>query len=110
MKQGDIWETDLNPVRGSEQAGYRHVVIISGNVLNTHLKVVIVCPLTSKIKHYKGNLIVNPSAGNGLKKPSEVLTFHIRSVSKSRLIKKTGSLSKTEIDFIKKSLNEILKY
>jgi mRNA interferase MazF len=54
MKQCELWYADLNPVKGSEQAGMRPVVIVSGNLMNTYLNVVICCPLTSKIKNYKG--------------------------------------------------------
>lgn len=110
MKQGDIYELYLNPVKRSEQSGRRPCVIISGNVVNTYLKVVIVCPLTSKIKNYKGNLILEPNATNGLSKTSEVLTFHVRSVSKTRLRKKLGAIPLTEVEKIKKTLNAILKY
>jgi mRNA interferase MazF len=50
MRQGEIWYANLNPSKGSEQAGFRPVVIVSGNLLNEHLPVVIVMPLTTKIK------------------------------------------------------------
>ena len=110
MKQCEIWETNLNPVRGSEQAGFRPVLILSGNMLNTYLNVVIVCPLTSKIKNYKGNLIIKPNNENKLKVRSEVLTFHIRSISKERLIKKIGQISQSELNEIKKGLDDILRY
>ncbi|HEY5823885.1 MAG TPA: type II toxin-antitoxin system PemK/MazF family toxin [Cyclobacteriaceae bacterium] len=110
MKQGEIWNANLNPSKGSEQAGFRPVVILSGNLLNQHLNVVIVAPLTTKIKNYKGNPVLNPDKLNGLKKESELLVFHIRSVSKDRLVKKVGSISKTEITTAIKTLNDILKY
>ena len=51
MKQGEIWFTELNPIKGSEQAGFRPVVIISGNALNDFTQVLICCPLTTKIKN-----------------------------------------------------------
>lgn len=110
MRQKEIWFTDLNPVKGSEQAGYRPVVIISGNLLNTYLDVVITCPLTTKIKNYKGNLILKPDSSNGLEQTSEVLTFHVRSVSKKRLISKIGEISDSNLNEIKQCLNEILTY
>ena len=81
MKQGEIWSANLNPSRGSEQARFRPVVIVSGNLLNQHLPVVIVMPLTTKIKKYKGNPILQPTKLNGLKNESEMLVFQIRSVS-----------------------------
>ena len=110
MKQGEIWDLYLDPVSGSEQGGRRPAVIISGNLLNEYLDVVIVCPLTSKIKNYKGNLVLEPSSKNGLEEKSEVLTFHIRSVSKSRLQKKMGRISHKNVEFIKETLNDILRY
>ena len=110
MNQREIWYADLNPVSGSEQQGYRPVVIISGNVVNKYLKIVIVCPLTTKIKNFKGNLVLQPNAENGLSQPSEVLIFHVRSVSKARLIKKTGMIKPTELEILKEGLNDILKY
>lgn len=110
MKQGEIWELYLNPTKGSEQSGRRPAVIISGNMLNTYLQVVIVCPLTTSIKNYKGNLILNPNEINGLEKTSEVLTFHVCSVSKTRLDKKIGKIPLKDVEVIKKTLNDILKF
>ena len=110
MKQGEIWNLYLDPVSGSEQGGRRPAVIISGNLLNQYLDVVIICPLTSKIKNYKGNLILEPNKENGLVEKSEVLTFHIRSVSKSRLSQKLGKVSAGDVDFIKATLGDILRY
>jgi mRNA interferase MazF len=110
MKQREIWYADLNPVRGSEQKGYRPVVIISGDVLNTYLNIVIACPLTSRIKNYKGNVVLEPNNENGLPLKSEILTFHIRSISKERLVNKIGNISKEELSTLKQSLDDILRY
>lgn len=110
MKQGEVWYADLNPTKGSEQAGLRPVVVVSGNLLNEHLGVVIVVPLTTKIKNYKGDPILSPSKMSGLKTKSEMLIFHIRSVSKDRLVRKVGKIEKEELDKSIKTLNDILKY
>ncbi len=110
MRQGEIWYADLNPTKGSEQAGQRPVVVISGNLLNEHLNVVIVVPLTTKVKNYKGNPVLKPSAVNGLKQESEMLIFHIRSVSKDRLVKKIGRIEIAQREYAIRTLNEILKY
>ena len=110
MKQGEIWYAELNPIKGSKQAGLRPVVIISGNLLNEHLNVVIVVPLTSKIKGYKGNSIIESSKESGLKNESELLVFHVRSVSKERLVRQLGKVKPEVIREVVKTLNEILKY
>lgn len=110
MKQCEIWQADLNPTKGSEQAGFRPVVIISGNLMNQYLNVVIVCPLTSKVKSYKGHVVLQPNAENGLTSPSEILNFHVRSISKDRLVKKIGIITAKELELTKKGLNEILTF
>lgn len=110
IKQAEIWLTNLNPSKGREQAGVRPVVVISGNLMNEHLDVVITCPLTCKIKNYKGNVVLKPNAENGLSKTSEILTFHLRSMSKDRLIEKMGAISPTQLKEIKECLNDILRY
>ena len=110
MLQGEIWDIYLSPTKGSEQTGRRPAVIISGNVMNTYLQVVIVCPLTTSIKNYKGNVVLEPTAVNGLKAPSEILTFHIRSVSKERFDRKIGDITKEQLNEVKSSLNDILRY
>lgn len=110
MKQGEIWFANLNPSKGSEQAGLRPVVILSGNLLNQHLSVVIVVPLTTKIKKYKGNPILTPAKANGLKAESEMLIFHVRSISKDRMVNKIGNIEPAELERSMKTLNEILKY
>lgn len=110
MKQGEVWHANLNPSKGSEQAGFRPVVILSGNLLNQHLPVVIVVPLTTKIKNYKGNPLLKPTQANGLKSESEMLVFHIRSVSKDRLTEKLGHIESSELDRAMRTLNDILKY
>jgi mRNA interferase MazF len=110
MNQREIWLADLNPAKGSEQGGLRPIVILSGNLLNQYLPIVIAAPLTSSIKKYKGNPVIKPSETNGLERESELLVFHIRSVSKDRLVKKTGSIDQSELDLAIKTLNDILKY
>ena len=110
MKQGELWFANLNPVQGSDQVGMRPVVIVSGNLLNTYLNTVICCPLTTKIKSYKGDVVLQPTEQNGLASESEILTHHIRSISKDRLKKRIGAIEEKEVQLIKKYLNEIMTY
>ncbi|MGB0898484.1 MAG: type II toxin-antitoxin system PemK/MazF family toxin [Psychrobium sp.] len=109
MLQGEIWYANLNPTKGSEQKGLRPILIISGNLLNAYLPIVICCPLTTQIKNYKGNIILQPNSQNGLSDNSEVLTFHIRSISKERLTKKLGSTTPQNIELVKECLGDLLE-
>ncbi len=110
IKQGEIWYTNLNPIKGREQAGHRPVVIVSGNVVNSYLDIVIAMPLTTIIKNYKGDIVLHPNSINGLSQPSEVLIFHIRSLSKDRLEKKIGTITSDELAELKEGLDDILRY
>ena len=110
MKQAEIWDINFNPTKGSEQKGIRPAVIISGNVMNDNYDLVIVCPLTSKIKNLRGNIILNSTSENGLKKKSEILVFHVKSVSKDRLINHRGKILSSDLKQIKENLNKILTY
>jgi mRNA interferase MazF len=110
MKQGDIYIANLNPSRGSEQRGQRPVVVVSGNAMNDHFGVVIVMPLSTKIKKYAGCILLKRDKINNLKQDSEVITFQLRSVSKDRLTKKMGNISADQLHELKKKLLEILTY
>lgn len=110
MKQGEIWNASLNPIEGSEQAGFRPVLILSGNLANEYAPVVVCCLLTTKLKNYKGNPILEPNKQNGLKVKSEVMIIHIRSLSKHRLKKRIGAVPNETIQQLKDTLNDLLNY
>jgi mRNA interferase MazF len=110
MKQGDIFWADLEPTIGQEQRGSRPVVIISGNALNKKLRIRIVCPLSSQIKHLKGCVIVKRNQGNNLETDSEVIPFQVRSIATARLKAKIGEVTPEELEQIKTGLFEILQY
>jgi mRNA interferase MazF len=108
--QKEIWMADLNPVIGSEQSGVRPVVVISGTSMNSYYSVVIICPLTSKVKSFTGCPSIKPNRTNNLKTESQAITFQIRTISKARLTKKMGLISNDELENIKKGLDLYLTY
>lgn len=110
MKRGEIYLADLEPVKGSEQKGTRPVVIISGSAMNRNIDLVIACPLTTAIKNYAGCIVLKKNSYNKLTNDSEVITFQLRAISKSRLIKKLGEITNDELKKIIAGLNDILKY
>jgi mRNA interferase MazF len=48
-KRMQVWYADMSPVVGSEQGGYRAVVIISNDIGNRYSPVIIAAPITSQI-------------------------------------------------------------
>jgi mRNA interferase MazF len=107
MRLGYIYMAYLDPSVDSEQGGRRPVVIISGNTVNKFAPNVVVCPLTTSIKNYHGDVIIKPGENNGLKKKSEILNIHVRSISKSRLKEYIGCISKSEIFQIHEGINDV---
>jgi len=110
ISQKEIWQVYFDPIVGSEQAGNRPAVVVSGDTMNKNFNVVIVCPITSSIKRYKGHPILKPNLTNGLKSESEVMVFHVRSISNLKFKKKVGKISDKELEQIKNTLEKILKY
>lgn len=89
-RRGEIWLSRLNPVRGSEQAGTRPILIIQRNTLNQHSPVTIGLCLTSKLNKLGPQHTELPRSETGLPKGSIVLTNQIRTLDKTRLIRKVG--------------------
>jgi mRNA interferase MazF len=110
IRQAEIWQVYFDPIKGSEQSGNRPAVVISGDTLNKNLDIIIVCPLTTSVHYFEGNLILNPNQDNGLSKLSEVIVFHVRSISKLQFKKKIGIITNYELNHIKNTLNDLLKY
>lgn len=110
MHSGDIYTAYLDPVIDSDQGGRRPVVVISGNAVNQNAPNVIICPITTRIKKYYGDVILEPNPENGLTAVSEILNIHIRSISKNRLVTRLGSISKSELAKTHKVIADMLKY
>ncbi len=109
-RQGELWTADLGPVKGSEQAGYRPVLVVSGDLLNDHLQVRWVVPLTSKLPGYMGNPQLMPTLENGLTQPSEVLVLHLRSMDRSRLVARLGRVEAETMQRVHDTFHKILRY
>lgn len=106
--KGEIWWIDFKPSKGSEQNGRRPAVVISGDLLNKYAPVIYVCPLTTKIKNYKGDVVLNPNNTNNLKEKSEVLVMHLRSVSKDRLESRIGKINTHELTALRQGVQDLL--
>ena len=97
--RGDMYYADLGRGIGSEQEGYRPVVIIQNNIGNRHSPTVIIAAISSKVgvkpklpTHYFIN------AEDGLELPSVILLEQLRTIDKRRLEKYIGHLRKEHID------------
>ena len=93
MKRGDVYMAGLDPVIGSEQGGFRPVVIIQNNLGNLHAPTVIAVPLTgSSSKPPLPTHVMIPSGEAGLWRDSTALCEQVRTLEKSRLARRLGSV------------------
>lgn len=103
--RGDMYYADLGKGIGSEQEGYRPVVIIQNNVGNKHSPTVIIASITSK-RDEKAKLPTHYLLGveDGLEIPSIVLLEQLRTVDKRRLSSFIGRLPEKHIQGINHAL------
>ncbi len=95
MKRGDLFDARLDPTEGSEQAGFRPVVLVSRDAINTASPVVLVVPCTTyrpERRIYPSQVLLTSPDG-GLEVDSLALAEQTRAISKTRLIRHRGSLS-----------------
>ena len=110
INRGDIVLANLDPVVGSEQGNVRPVLIIQNDVSNKYSPTTVIAPITSKIytKEFPTNVSISKSKG-GLKVDSTILLNQIRTIDKSRIIKKICAVDEQimkKVDLsIKVSLN-----
>ncbi len=105
--RGDIFYADLSPVVGSEQGGYRPVLILQNNKGNKFSTTVIVAPISSKVQKNKiptHVLIENDQ----LEKKSIVLLEQIRTIDKKRIFDKVGCVSSEKMELINQAIKTSL--
>ena len=103
VKRGDIYHADLDPIFGSEQGGYRPVLVIQNNIGNKYSPTVIVAAITSKEKMKLPTHIAVPEMEE-LEKDSVVLLEQLRTLDKRRLENYVCTLDRTEMEKINKAI------
>lgn len=93
IKRGDIVLAGLEPVKGSEQGGVRPVLVIQNDEGNKFSPTTIIAPITSKefSKEFPTNVAMSKQESR-LNNDSTVLLNQVRTIDKSRVIKKISSL------------------
>lgn len=106
VRRGDIYFADLSPVVGSEQGGVRPVLIVQNDVGNRHSPTVIAAAITSRKTKTDLPTHIRVSAdGSGLMKDSIVLLEQIRTLDKSRLRDRMGTLPTPEMKKVNAALS-----
>ena len=87
VRRYDICLVSLDPTQGSEIRKARPCVVISPDEMNRHIRTVIIAPMTSTRRDYPSRVNVTFQ-----RKKGQVALDQIRTVDKSRLVRRLGVL------------------
>ncbi len=87
VKRFEIYLVDLNPTRGSEIFKVRPAMVVSPDEMNRHLQTVIIAPMTTKTRDFPSRVQCEFAGKTG-----QIALDQIRSIDKTRLVKKMGKI------------------
>lgn len=88
VKRFDVYLISLDPTVGSEIQKTRPCLVISPDEINRHVATVIVAPMTTKVRSYPTRVPVRFEGKDGY-----IVLDQIRTVDKTRLVKRLGRVS-----------------
>lgn len=86
-KRFDVHLTNFDPTVGSEIQKTRPCLVISPDEMNAHIRTVIVAPMTTAGKDYPTRVSCTFK-----KKKGQIVLDQIRTIDKTRLLKKIGTI------------------
>jgi mRNA interferase MazF len=106
---GDIVDLQLGAPVGRE-AGFHHpaVVVTAQRILDAAPSVVQVVPLTSTIRAFHSEVLVEPDADNGLEVASAAQCQHLRAVAPRRISGTRGNVGGASLAQIRETIALIL--
>jgi mRNA interferase MazF len=103
-KKGDIIFCNLSPTIGHEQGGFRPSVIVSEEKFNLLTGLVVICPITSKIKDFPFEVVFNSVNVKGA-----VITHQIRTIDwRERNIEIRDVLNSEDLQKVMQKIKVIL--
>ncbi len=103
MTRGEVYLVRLDPTLGSEIQKTRPCVIVSPDELNTHLRTVIVAPMTTAGRAYPWRIRCRFQRRSGY-----VVLDQLRTVDRERLVKRLGALPTDTMVEVLGGLQEML--
>ncbi len=107
MNRGEVYYADLSPVVGSEQGGYRPVLILQNNKGNRYSTTVIVAPISSRMtkNHLPTHVVIEVEF---LEKKSMILLEQIRTIDKKRIDERLGVLTSDVMEEVNQAVKTSL--
>ena len=102
VKRFDVFLVNLDPTIGSEIKKTRPCVVISPDEMNRYIATVIIAPMTTKGRTYPTRVACQFQGKDG-----QIVLDRIRTIDKTRLVKKIGQISQDEQVAVLDTLAEI---
>jgi mRNA interferase MazF len=102
MKRFDVFLVALDPTLGREIKKTRPCLIISPDEMNAHIGTVIIAPMTSKGRNYPTRVDCTFQRVAG-----QIVLDQIRTVDKTRLVRKLGLISESAQKHTLEKLSEL---
>jgi mRNA interferase MazF len=100
----EIYIVSLDPTRGSEIRKTRPCVVVSPDEINHNIKTVIIAPMTTSGKSYPTRVPIEFQGKKGM-----IVLDQIRTIDKSRLVKKAVKVKKNTAKKIAAVLQEMFE-
>lgn len=98
--RGQVWDINLDPIVGHEQAGSRPALIVSVDLFNAGpSELIVVVTITRTARKVRWHVPVSPPEG-GLVATSYIQCESLRSVSKRRLKRRRGRVSDATLELV----------
>jgi len=110
IRKGSIYWVDFSPDKGSEPSGRRPGLVLQSNVLNdSKINTVIMVSITSTMKfgELPGNVTLRKGEAN-LPKKCVINVTQIKSVDKSSVKEKIGTLSNKKMEEVHEGLKLVM--
>jgi len=88
VRRGDVVVANLDPTIGVEIKKTRPCLVISPDEMNRHIGTVIVAPMTTQGQAYPTRISCRFQGKNG-----QIVLDQIRTIDKTRLVKKLGQIN-----------------
>ena len=112
IRKGSIYWVDFYPGKGSEPTGRRPGLVIQNDILNdSKLNTVIMLAITSTMRfgELPGNVTLRRGDAN-LPKKCVINVTQIKSVDKTSIKEKIGTLSKKKMDEVQEGLKLVMSF
>lgn len=109
LTSGDVVLLDLGVPEGREAGFLRPAVLVTADrILSAPPTVVHVVPLTSTVRRFEAEVVVEPSPANGLDVVSAVQCQHVRSISPARITDTVGNIGPVALAQVRETLAVLL--